>query len=245
MSNKCRGKVCAEGKECNPLTGRCIIKRRKAKSCADKKCPEGKECNPKTIRCIKKKQINKKNDKDKMVSKQIMDSTSNDKLYFYSKSADKAPGKGANEFVQDASLYTQLNNIKDWRKVLSNFHMCPFKYDGHTYNTIEHVFQGKKIELADKEKGLLFTLESGHEIGKGDGEIARKHRKLIKLSPELLQKWGQMRDKVMHDASVAKYKACPEAQAVLKATNSAQLWHVVPRSKPVRFEHLEEIRNEM
>ena len=67
-----------------------------------------------------------------------MDCTSKDKLLFYSKSADKATGKGSNEIVQDASLYTQLNDIKDWRKMLSNFHMCVFKYDGYTYNTIEH-----------------------------------------------------------------------------------------------------------
>ena len=62
-----------------------------------------------------------------------------DRLYFYSKSADKKPGQGANEVV--SGDYTELAKIKDWRKVLSNFHYCPFVFEGKTYNTIEHVFQ--------------------------------------------------------------------------------------------------------
>ena len=241
MTNKCADKKCPEGKICNPLTGRCIIKK-ETKRCSDQSCPEGKICNPLTGRC-NKKVSNKKLTQDLRKRLQIMQSTINDKLYFYSKSANKQPGKGSNEVIHDVSLYQDLSQIKDWRKVLSNFHVCPFKYDGYTYNTIEHVFQGKKIELADKEKGLLFTVESGHAIGQGDGEVARKHRKLVKLAPELLYTWAIMRDKVMHDAAVAKYKVCTEAREVLKATNGAQLWHVVPRSKPVRFEHLEKIRD--
>jgi len=168
-----------------------------------------------------------------------------DRFFFYSKSRDAKPGKGTNEYVQDASIYQELAEMKDWRKVLSNFHMCPFSYKGYTYNTIEHVFQAKKIELVDKEKALWFTLESGHEIGQGDGEIARKNRKLVKLNPEELAQWGQIKDQVMFNASVKKYKSCSIANKVLKDTKNAELWHVVPRSKPVRFIHLEIIREKL
>jgi predicted NAD-dependent protein-ADP-ribosyltransferase YbiA (DUF1768 family) len=70
-------------------------------------------------------------------------------------------------------MYEDLNKIKNWRKVLSNFHIYPFQYKGYTYNTIEHVFQAKKIELADKDKAYLFTIESGNDIGKGNGEIVK------------------------------------------------------------------------
>ena len=167
---------------------------------------------------------------------------SNDKLCFYSKSRDVLPGKGASESVKDDALYEGLSKMKDWRKLLSNFHVYPFIYEGHTYNTIEHVFQAKKIELADKEKAMYFTVESGHEIGQGDGEIARKNRKLVKLGDDLLTKWAEIRDQVMSDAALEKYKSCEEARQVLKATNKAQLLHLVPRSKAIRFYHLEKIR---
>ena len=166
----------------------------------------------------------------------------NDRLSFYSKSRDSKAGKGANEYVENGMLYENLNKIKDWRKVLSNFHYYPFVYEGHTYNTIEHVFQAKKIELADKEKALWFTVESGNEIGQGDGEIARKNRKLVKLDNALLVEWGKIKDQIIKDAAVQKYLVCEEARNVLIETKEAQLWHIMPRAKPIRFTHLEEIR---
>lgn len=63
-------------------------------------------------------------------------STTQDKLFYYSKSADKLPGKGKHENAV-TSNYTSLSKIKDWRKILSNFHFHPFKYNGYTFNTIE------------------------------------------------------------------------------------------------------------
>jgi ribA/ribD-fused uncharacterized protein len=151
----------------------------------------------------------------------ILIQTMNDKLFFYSKSRDVAVGKGANEIVADNSLYEELGKIKDWRKTLSNFHMYPFKYESKTYNTIEHVFQAKKIEIVDKEKAMWFTIESGNDIGLGDGEMARKNRKLCKLSEEQLKLWGTLKDDVMYRAAVAKYKACKEARDVLEMTHGA------------------------
>jgi ribA/ribD-fused uncharacterized protein len=168
-----------------------------------------------------------------------------DKLCFYSKSRDVKPGKGTNEFVNDATDYMDLASVKDWRKILSNFHVSPFTYNGYTYMSIEHAFQAKKIELADKETALYFTLESGHDIGRSGPEIARKNRKIIKLSKEQLAQWSQIRDEVMYEAAQQKYAICYEAAKVLKATHSAELWHIAPRSKPVRFEHLEKIRTEI
>lgn len=240
----CDNKICPVGKICNPKTGRCIKeKAKKATSCQEIKCPIDKICNPKTLRCIKQKQKMIHNKKNK--SSRKMDKTSNDRLYFYSKSKDVAPGKGANEYVENPTEYSHLSTFKDWRKVLSNFHVCPFKYEGKTYNTIEHVFQAKKIALADAEKASYFTVESGHEIGKGDGELARKNRKLCKLNYAQLRAWAHIKDVVMHNAAVAKYNACKEASNILKATQYAQLWHIVSRAQPVRFEHLEQIRSKL
>ena len=170
---------------------------------------------------------------------------SKDKLFFYSKSKDAPVGKGANEFVESPTDYEKLGKIKDWRKVLSNFHVSEFEYNGYTYRSIEHVFQAMKIAIADPEKALLFTVESGNAIGLGDGGVAQKNRKLVKLSDSQLLKWEFMKDQVMEDAAIEKYKASSEARKVLKGTKDAELWHVVMRSKPFRFTHLERIRKNL
>lgn len=165
-----------------------------------------------------------------------------DRFYFYSKSADKKPGKGVNEYVNDPNDYTELAKIKDFRKVLSNFHYCPFVFEGKTYNTIEHVFQSKKIALVDPIKAGYFTRESGHIIGQSDGSVAQKNRKLVLLDKGNVVKWAKMSNQIMEQAAIEKYNQCPEAMNVLKLTGNAQLWHIVSRSQPVRFEHLERIR---
>lgn len=172
----------------------------------------------------------------------ILKETKDDKLYFYSKSKDVLPGKGANEVINKPELYKELAKISNFRKVLSNFHVCLFKYDGYTYKTIEHVFQAKKIAIVSDVDAYRFTIESNDPIGKGDGNIAQKNRKLIKLTPEQLAQWDKIKNKIMYESSLEKYKQCPEALHILKSTNNAQLWHIVSRSKPVRFIHLEKIR---
>jgi len=168
-----------------------------------------------------------------------------DKLYFYSGSVDKPPGKGVNEVVKDASMYSELSSLPHWRRVLSNFHVCPFVFRGKTYRTIEHAFQAAKIALASPEEAETFTVESGNALGLGDGLAARNARKLVVLRKAQIEEWQRMSRKVMEDASRAKYKQCPEAAKVLLATNNAELWHVVTRGTPDHFTHLETIREEM
>ena len=87
-----------------------------------------------------------------------------DQLLFFSKSADKQVGKGTNKTVTDYTIYEELNQIKNWRKILSNFYVSEFVYKGKTYKTVEHAFQGEKIVLVDKEKTNWFSVESGHII---------------------------------------------------------------------------------
>ena len=61
-----------------------------------------------------------------------------DRFIFYSRSADKAPGKGKGESVVNESIYKELSKIANWRKILGNFHECNFVYEGRTYKTVEH-----------------------------------------------------------------------------------------------------------
>jgi predicted NAD-dependent protein-ADP-ribosyltransferase YbiA (DUF1768 family) len=166
-----------------------------------------------------------------------------DMVYFHSRSKDAIPGKGVHEYAKDENAYEELKKIKDWRKVLSNFHFHPFIYKGHTYNTIEHVYQSQRIGLVCSEKAYLFTLESGDEIGQGDARVARMNRNMIKLSKDMLKKWDAIVDEVQYEAALSKYNACLEASKILRATGEAELWHLVSRSKThLRFTHLERLR---
>ena len=136
--------------------------------------------------------------------------------------------------------YSELSKNENWRKVLSNFHVYPFIFEGSTYNTIEHAFQSQKIKIVNPEIASYFTLESKHFIGKGDGSIAQKHRKIVILSKSDLEKWESIN--VMEQIAIEKYKQCNSAMSILKLTKNAELWHQVFRQSPVRFHHLEKIR---
>lgn len=166
-----------------------------------------------------------------------------DKFYFYSKSKDVPPGKGIYETINDIKDYEELSKMKDWRKILSNFHLYPFQYKEYKYNSIEHAFQSQKIALVSPEKAYLFTIDSGDDIGKGDGSIARKNRKLQILDNEKLKEWNKIKNEIMYEIMLSKYKICSEAANVLKKTGQAELWHIISRSKVhYRIIHLEIIR---
>ena len=177
-----------------------------------------------------------------------------DVLAFSSKSkGEPKPTEGAGEERHTNDEYTDLVKIKDWRRTLSNFHLQDFVWRGHTYGSIEHAFQGAKIALADPDKALRFTKESGHEIGTGDAGKARGARRLVVLPKAKLNKWDEIKRAVMADIAAAKYSAAatlpwPNARDVLKATLNAKLVHIVaraPRHKWEHFDHLELLRESL
>ncbi len=173
----------------------------------------------------------------------------NDKFIFYSKSADKAPGKGKGEFASTENSYKELSQIPNWRKILGNFHECTFVYEGRSYHTIEHALQAKKFQPIDKSLFESFALDSNSDLSKGSGLDARRMRKTILLSSTQLQKWDA--EKLTHIANMhrAKFTQCPKAQEVLLATKEAELWHYLarlPQGKNLqRWDTLEALRNEL
>lgn len=167
-----------------------------------------------------------------------------DKLFFSSKSADKPPGKGGgkNETVANPAAYALTGA---WRKVLSNFDTtCTFEFEGAHYRSVEHAFQAAKIRLVDPARARAFAVESGTELGLGDGLAARKQRKMVTLDDATLARWNAMRDDVMTRAQAAKFGQCAAAREVLLATQRAQLWHVV-RGPAERFAGLERVRDRL
>ena len=167
-----------------------------------------------------------------------------DKLFYYSKSANKQAGKGVNEFVSNYNEYDELNKIKDWRKMLSNFYVADFTYNGKTYYTAEHAFHAKKIELMDAAKANLFCIESGDIIGTTkDGNIARKNRKLVILDDERIKIWDEIKHNVMKEILICKFTQNNELCNVLLLTKKAILLHGSKGIPISRQYDLEEVRN--
>jgi hypothetical protein len=166
-----------------------------------------------------------------------------DKLFYYSKSRDVVSGKGTNEYVSDPKKYQNLSEFKDWRKVLSNFYVAPFEWNGRRWNSVEHAFQGSKIGLVDPVKGDWFSLDSGNKIGQGDGLVARQNRKLVVLSPAELKLWDSMKSDTMKSILYAKFTQVPLAGRILFETGDAQLWHSPGRAKAERQYELEAVRD--
>jgi predicted NAD-dependent protein-ADP-ribosyltransferase YbiA (DUF1768 family) len=169
-----------------------------------------------------------------------------DKLIFYSSSKDNEIGKNKNEFINNSEEYQELNKIKNFRRYLSNFHVYEFKYNVHSYRTIEHAFQGAKINLANKDEGFKFTIDSNDEIGLGDGKIARKNRKLVHLNKEQVVEWNNIKNNIMYEIVLEKFKVCNECLDILIKTKNCQLWHTFPRMKyPIRCYYLEKVREDL
>ena len=167
-----------------------------------------------------------------------------DKLFYYSKSANKQAGKGVNEFVSNYNEYDELNKIKDWRKMLSNFYVAEFNYNGNTYYTAEHAFQAKKIELVDSAKAYFFCIESGNIIGTtNDGNIARKNRKLVILDDESIKIWNKIKHNIMKEILICKFTQNKELSNVLLLTKKAILLHGAKGIPISRQYDLEEVRN--
>lgn len=166
------------------------------------------------------------------------------KLCYYSKSKDVEPGKGVHECVPQPDKFKELNKIKNWRQILSNFYKEQFIFEDRTYNSVEHAFQSYKIRTVDPIKAEYFTVESGHTIGSGDGSIAQKNRKLVKLNNEQLIYWDSIKHDVMKKITKERITQSKIYKDILLKTLDAELWHVQIRKSPIRNIYLEELRDE-
>jgi ribA/ribD-fused uncharacterized protein len=170
--------------------------------------------------------------------------TIEDRLYFFSGSADLPPGRGVHERVGAADRYAALAAVRHWRRMLSNFWPAEFTLGRRTYRTVEHAFQAAKIALVDPALAERFALESDTELARGDGLAARRHRKLAILDDARLRRWDACKHERMRDAMHAKFSRHESLRAVLLATLRAELWHGTGRGQPpARIHDLESIRD--
>lgn len=170
----------------------------------------------------------------------------NDTLCFYSDSPNSLPGAARHERVSLLSRYSELQQIINWRRKLSNFAVAPFQLDGKTWRTVEHYFQAQKLSLIDPVFAEIFTVESGNILGtEGTGLDARRMRKAKILPKEILEIWDSQKDEVMDRAWRAKFSQNEEMKRVLLATGEAELLHSGPRIPLQRFVGLEKLREEL
>ena len=176
---------------------------------------------------------------------------------FYSKSADKYPGKGSGETPNNLSPeYDDLSKVKDWRKKLSNFWICPFELNGKKWNSVEHYYQGSKFKRDNPEFYNLFSLDSGSELslspamaksaggktGKVNGLQFRQ--KSVKIDGDFFTT-NRMNEE-MNAAQYAKFTTIPDMRDVLLKTREAKLMHTVSRSSEKNyFENLVNIRDKL
>lgn len=197
-------------------------------------------------------------------NKDFKDYNENIVFAFYSKSSHKKPGKGTNEKIpkEKEDDFKELNKIKDWRKVLSNFWIVsqPFELDGHMWNSVEHYYHACKFknytEGSEKHDFYLkFTAESNSEVSKdpakaksyGGKDTNNRYRpKHILMDDDFFNGNHKI---AMEKGQRAKYMNDALSQKVLLLTKNAKLVHTErvrgKASKLVTFFDTMKIRKEL
>ena len=180
---------------------------------------------------------------------------------FYKDSNHKPkPGFGSNEKipVSQQSVYTKLNAIKDWRKMLDDSWSAPFTIEGHRFNSIEHYVLGSQYKKGFPDFFLQFALDSNSDISK-DVETARaaggktgKHKdivlrnKTIKTDPDYYEVGVNPRYlQERNSALTAKFSQNLDLKQVLLETHKAKLIHFSRGKEPETDELLMKLRKDL
>tara|TARA_Y100000591_G_C21853056_1_gene712940 strand:+ start:5787 stop:8036 length:2250 start_codon:yes stop_codon:yes gene_type:complete len=171
---------------------------------------------------------------------------------FYSKSANKKPGKGKGETIPDDRLieFNELAKMKDWRKVLSNFYMKPkrdgevvplFELDGLKWASVEHYYHANKFKKNHPDYYRLFSIDSGSQImddpkkalgagGKTGKVSGKKFRpKNVVMDEDFFD--DNNNEEIMEKGQMAKYQQDDISRQVLLATKDAKLVHYTSSRK--------------
>lgn len=171
---------------------------------------------------------------------------------FYSKSANKKPGRGKGEIIPDERLieFNELAKMESWRKVLSNFYMKPkrdgevvslFELDGLKWASVEHWYHANKFKKNHPDYYRLFAIDSGSQImddpkkalgagGKTGKVSGKKFRpKNVVMDDDFFD--DNNNERIMEKGQMAKYQQDTIARQVLLATKDAKLVHYVSSRK--------------
>ena len=167
-------------------------------------------------------------------------------LMFYSKSGNKPAGLGASETLNDSD-FTELNNISNWRKKLSNFFISKFvhKYgisnkpiiiEGDKFMSVEHYFHYNKfsnrIDLGGNKK---IQYQKYADKFKNNGEFSKLKGADVKSRGRhenfgLPNNWFStdeysLRSHTLKKALYAKFSQTESLKNLLLATNDSMIIH--------------------
>ena len=178
---------------------------------------------------------------------------------FYAKSNPNAlPGTGPGERIPETEKihFHKLSSFDNWRRKLSNFWNEPFMLDGHTWQSVEHYYQGSKFKNNNREFYLKFSLDSRSELSadpvlaKAAGSKSGKldHRTVVRpsritIDPDFFNHGRSERE--MENAMFAKFSQNKNLKDLLLATRNAKLVHYQRGERPQVYQHLMRVRHKL
>ena len=176
---------------------------------------------------------------------------------FYSKSANKSPGKGTGELIKPKYIekYKKLAGIDDWRKKLSNTYVSPFTLDDLTWNSVEHFYQASKYKENNPDFYYLFSVNSeseiskNPEIAKGAGEKSGKYKgkqyreKSVTMDEDFFTSGRNAVE--MERALFSKFSKNEDLKNLLLQTKDAKLQQFMRGHPPVVLYDLMNVRRKL
>ena len=178
---------------------------------------------------------------------------------FYAKSNPNAlPGAGPGEKIpeHDKIHFQKLATFDNWRRKLSNFWSEPFMLDNHTWQSVEHYYQGSKFKNNNREFYLKFSLDSRSELSsdpvlaKAAGSKSGKlnHNNILRpsritIDPDFFNHGRSERE--MENAIYAKFSQNKVLEDLLLATRNAKLVQYIRGGHPIVFHHLIRVRHKL
>lgn len=167
---------------------------------------------------------------------------------FYSKSADKKPGKGTGEELSPGADFSSLAKIPHWRKQLSNMSVSPFELGGKRYLSVENFFHAAKFLRDHPDFAATFASDGGVEwsrdpfVSKQAGKAGRvnvrgeryKNKRLSRLSDfsnatMRSDFYTGIDRKAMTLALYSKFSQNVSDARILLLTGDAQLYHLITK----------------
>jgi predicted NAD-dependent protein-ADP-ribosyltransferase YbiA (DUF1768 family) len=178
---------------------------------------------------------------------------------FYSNSNPNAlPGTGAGEKIPETEKihFHKLSTFDNWRRKLSNSWNEPFMLDNHTWQSVEHYYQGSKFKNNNREFYLKFSLDSRSELSsdpvlaKAAGSKSGKlnHKTIIRptrisIDPDFFNHGRSERE--MENAIFAKFSQNKNLKDLLLATRNAKLVHYQRGARPEIYHHMMRVRHKL
>lgn len=189
-----------------------------------------------------KKELVEDSEKTKKSAKSGKDLYNDDIVFqFYEKSANMKPGKGNGEKIpeKDIRKFTKLGKMKDWRRVLSNFHPVEFELDGLRWLSVAHYVEGLKYKKHNPELYRQFSLTSDSDISKSIPAIKSimKNNKfdgklIVPSSARIDSDYPDYVIESTNEAIKAKFEQNEDAKQVLRETKDAKLMQYNFRRSP-------------